>query len=151
MSNSKETIGATLAELTRQFPAAFSAEPAHVKPLKIGILRDIYAQSVVSHRRLAAAVRSYCNSVPYLKVSKEGAARFDLAGEPAGAVTAAEAESARNRLTTRAEAAAKPLGKTPTGSDADQPKPAPAHMPPGPKRLSLDDLKRAAAARKPSR
>jgi ProP effector len=151
MSNSKETIEATLAELTRQFPAAFSAEPAHVKPLKIGILRDIYAESVVSHRRLTAAMRSYCNGVHYLKGSKEGAARFDLAGEPAGAVTAAEAESARKRLTTRAEAAAKPAGETPEGSDADQPKPAPAHAPPGQKRLSLGDLKRAAAAGKPNR
>jgi hypothetical protein len=45
------------------------------------------AQSVVSHRRITAALRSYCNSLHYLKVSTECAVRVDLAGEPAGNVT----------------------------------------------------------------
>jgi sRNA-binding protein len=50
---------------------------------------------VLIRKNLTAAVRSYCNSVRYLKVSKEGASQFDLAGEPAGTVTEVEAESAR--------------------------------------------------------
>ena len=41
----------------RQFPGAFAAEPSKMRPLKLGILRDIFAYSVISHRRIAAALR----------------------------------------------------------------------------------------------
>jgi ProQ/FINO family len=35
-------------------------------------------KSAVSRRRITAALRSYCNSVHYLRVSTEGAVRIDL-------------------------------------------------------------------------
>jgi hypothetical protein len=66
------------------------------------------AQSVVSHRRITAALRSYCNSVHYFKVSTKGAVRVDLAGEPAGNVTAKEAEFVQRRLIAKKAAAGKP-------------------------------------------
>lgn len=88
-----DTIDAAVAELARQFPKTFATDPAQVRLLKLGILRDIYAQSVLSHRRISAALRSYCHSVQYLQASVEGAARLNLAGEPAGTVTAKEADS----------------------------------------------------------
>ena len=56
--------------------------------VKLGIKDDIYAQSAVSRRRITAALRSYCNSVHYLRASTEGAVRIGLTGEPAGTVTA---------------------------------------------------------------
>jgi sRNA-binding protein len=56
--------------------------------LKLCIKDDIYAQSAISRRRIKSALRSYCNSVHYLRASTEGAVRIDLTGEPAGTVTA---------------------------------------------------------------
>jgi ProP effector len=94
LSNRNAAIEATIAELVRQFPAAFAGEPSQVRPLKLGVLRDIFARSVISHRRITAALRSYCNSAHYLGASTVGAIQVDLAGAPAGNVTAKEAEYA---------------------------------------------------------
>src|ERR1700730_1563731 len=100
MSNRKVTI----AELVQQFPGAFSTEPAKVRPLKLGIRDDLYPQSVISHRRITAALRSYCNRVHYLKATMKGAVRIDIAGKPAGTVTADEAEHAKQKLAALAAA-----------------------------------------------
>jgi len=160
-----ETIGATIVELVRQFPETFASDPAQVRPLKLGILRDIYAQSVLSHRRISAALRSYCHSVQYLHASVEGAARLDLAGDPVGAVTAKEAESAQRRLVAKWKVSTKaasttvgtsatvasPRAPSPSGAGAERP--ARANLAvvapkPGHHRLGLADLKKAAMARK---
>jgi hypothetical protein len=39
-----------------QLSRAFATEPPQVRSLKLGILRDIFVQSVVSHRRRGGAV-----------------------------------------------------------------------------------------------
>jgi ProP effector len=145
-----------------------------VRPVKLGIRNDLYAQSAISHRRIAAALRTYCNSVGYLKASVEGAVRVDLAGQPAGAVTATEAHRARGALAAIAKASAKGGSKVaspqsgpkvPEGARMGQPSRPPAAPEgcnrepsstakaptPAPKRLSLRDLKLAAAARKTNR
>jgi sRNA-binding protein len=104
-----------------------------------------------------------------LKASTEGAVRIDLAGEPAGTVTATEARHARDGLAALAEAAVKgtkvacpPRGsQTPQGASTGRSSPpaaaskgsntsnrTPVTDTPGQNRLSLADLKRAAAARK---
>jgi ProP effector len=69
-----------------------------VAEAKRGIRDDLYRQSVISHRRITAPLRSYCNRVQYLKATMEGAVRIDLAGKPAGTVTAVEAEHAKQKL-----------------------------------------------------
>jgi sRNA-binding protein len=66
------------------FPAAFTLDRTLVRPVKLGIKDDLYGQCAISHRRITAALRSYCNSVHYLRASTEGAVRIDLAGDPAG-------------------------------------------------------------------
>jgi sRNA-binding protein len=48
-----------------------------------------------------------CRIVHYLRASTEGATRIDLAGEPAGTVTAAEARHATERLAVLAKVATK--------------------------------------------
>ena len=52
-----ETI---IAELVAAFPAAFTLDPTLVRPVKLGIKDGLYAQSPISHRRITAALRSYC-------------------------------------------------------------------------------------------
>jgi sRNA-binding protein len=167
MSNSATET--TIAELVVAFPAAFTHDPTLVRPVKLGIKDDIYTQSAISRRRITAALRSYCNSVHYLRVSTEGAVRIDLTGEPAGTVTTTEARHATERLALLVKVAAKRASKvagassgaqTPKGAGTESPRAATAApkariralaaepTTPGPKRLSLGDLKRAAAARK---
>ena len=175
MSNSATKAETAIAELVVAFPAAFTLDPTLVRPLKLGIKDDIYAQSAISRRHIKAALRSYCNSVHYLGASTEGAMRIDLTGEPAGTVTATEARHATERLAALAKVAAKRAskvastsrgGQTPKGAGTESPRAATATpkvgninnrtlaiepITPGPKRLSLADLKRAAAARKAMR
>jgi len=160
-----------IAELVAACPSAFTLDPTLVRPLKLGIKYDIFAQCAISRRRITAALRSYCNSVHYLRVSTEGAMRIDLTGEPAGAVTATEARHATERLAVLAKVAAKRAGKVASASKnaktpgTGKPSPRAATAAPkasdiskrtlpaepatsGQKRLTLGDLKRAAAARK---
>ena len=172
MSNSATKMETAIEELAAAFPAAFTLDPTLVRPVKLGIKDDIYAQSAVSRRRITAALRSYCNSVHYLRASTEGAVRIDLIGESVGTVTATEARHATERLAALAKVAAKRASKvaatstgaqTPKGAGTDSPQaatatPKPSNISnrtvateattPGQKRLSLGDLKRAAAARK---
>jgi ProP effector len=93
MSKSVGKVEITIAELVAAFPAAFTLDRTLVRPVKLGIKDDLYGQSAISHRRITAALRSYCNSVHYLRASTEGAVRIDLTGEPAGTVTAARIKS----------------------------------------------------------
>jgi sRNA-binding protein len=175
MSDSATKVGTAIAELAAAFPAAFTLDPTLVRPVKLGIKDDIYARSAVSRRRITAALRSYCNSVHYLRASTEGAVRIDLTGEPAGTVTATEARHATERLAALAKVAAKRATKVasasrgaqtlkgagtespraattvPKASDISKRTLAVEPTTPGPKRLSLGDLKRAAAARKATR
>jgi ProP effector len=118
----------------------------------------------------------YCNSAAYLQASTEGALRIDLAGMAAGEVTAKEAASALRRLAKIAKKATaennlkettKNMTETtiqPTHPSARQilgrdsanvaqvggAKAAATAVAPksGPRRLGLDDLRRAAQARK---
>jgi ProP effector len=178
MSNGATKVETAIAELAAVFPAAFTLDPTLVRPVKLGINGDIYAQFAISRHRIKAALRAYCNRVHYLRASTEGVMRIDLTGEPAGTVTATEARHATERLAVLAKVAAKRAGKiaaaaratqTPRGA-AGTGKPSPRAataapeasdiskraLPaepasPGQKRLSLGDLKRAAAARKAMR
>jgi ProP effector len=111
MSESATKVKATISELAAAFPAAFTLDPMLVRPVKLGIRNDLYGQSSISHRRITAALRAYCNSVQYLNASVEGAVRVDLAGEPAGAVTATEALHARKALAVITKATVKDTRK----------------------------------------
>jgi hypothetical protein len=98
VSDSVTKVEAAISELVAAFPATFTLDPKLVRPVKLGIKNDLYGQSAFSRRRITAALRAYCNSAPYLTASIEGTVRIDLAGEPAGAVTATEARHAREAL-----------------------------------------------------
>jgi ProP effector len=174
MSNSATKVETTIAELVAAFPAAFTLDPKLVRPLKLGIRDQLYGQSDLSRRCITAALRVYCKSVHYLKASKEGAVRIDLAGELAGIVTPTEAHHAKQALAALAKASAKDICKiasssggpkvlegvrtghppdrpnsvAPKGKDAGKGTSAAEAVAPGHKRLSLSDLKRAAAVRK---
>jgi ProP effector len=167
MSNSATKLQAAMIELAAAFPAAFTLDPTLVRPMKLGIKDDLNVRSAISHRRIKAALRSYCNSVHYLRASADGAVRIDLAGAPAGTVIATEALHAKEALATLAKPTVARVGNIPSGpknvpksavkaravatskaSDIDKPVLSTDPATSGPKRLSLGDLKRAATARK---
>ncbi|MEZ5601479.1 MAG: ProQ/FinO family protein [Candidatus Competibacteraceae bacterium] len=78
--------------LAETYPACFNSE--NPRPLKLGIHRDLMAagfEKAAVKRTLAR----YCNRPRYRKALRAGAIRIDLQGQPAGVVTAAEAETAR--------------------------------------------------------
>jgi ProP effector len=114
--------------LCERFPGTFVRNPAERQPLKRGIDRDLVARlsGIVSHRALKRMLGSYTTCPEYRAKLIKGAARIDLGGNPAGVVTAGEAAYA---LAPRAAKTSPP-------------------PPPKPKRMSLDDLRRAARQRK---
>jgi sRNA-binding protein len=96
MTISKDRIVAVIARLAAAFPQTFTAEK-HLphRPLKIGIAADIRAALAdLSRRALGTALAAYTKRLMYLQALTVGAPRVDLAGNPAGEVTAAEAEHA---------------------------------------------------------
>lgn len=101
--NAASAPPADLAPLLERFPDCFDwADP---KPLKIGIIEDVLASQAlgegVGMKALRQMLAGYCSRPRYLKTLREGAARVDLQGRPAGAVSAADAESARERRAAR--------------------------------------------------
>ncbi|PMS23893.1 prop effector [Trinickia dabaoshanensis] len=89
-----------IGKLQKRFPAAFPKNPAPKVPLKVGILADLIAQGAdlqLSEAEIREAVSTWCRGSRYWACLTDGAARVDLAGEPAGTVTARDAAFARNQ------------------------------------------------------
>jgi ProP effector len=137
-----QNVGAVLELLAEKWPACFSIYEQRRRPLKVGIHVDIVAvlDGAVTPTELSRALKAYASNKVYRARLSVGATRIDLAGEPAGVVTAAEAEHAVDKLaelkTTKKAALA-----------ATRSHPPPAEAPPK-KLLSLADLRIAARLRK---
>ena len=98
--------------LTDRFPECFNWN--RVRPLKIGIHQDLLAVLGEGFTRaeIKRLLGRYCNHVRYQRSLREGAVRIDLQGQPAGVVTAEEAEVARARLPGRTA----PTSQSPHGT-----------------------------------
>ena len=96
----KQDIDTALALLTEAFPQTFVLEKYRPhRPLKFGIAADIPARfPAVERRVLSAALSAYARRVMYLRALVAGAARVNLDGNPAGEVTARDAEYAAAKL-----------------------------------------------------
>jgi ProP effector len=132
---SKGKRRAALALLVASFPQAFSVNPKLRKPLKIGIDVDLITKldGAIQRRELGFVLTAHCDSISYLRNCSIGVERIDLDGNPAGTVSEREAAYAVDKLAKKRAAATTP-----------QLPPAKA----APPKLSLADLKRAAAMRK---
>jgi sRNA-binding protein len=120
--------------LCERFPQTFARNPAERRPLQRGIGREtwILLAGEVGRHALKRVLLAYVTCSEYRVAVVEGAARIDLDGRPSGAVTANEAAQARRP---------QPAKTTPM--------PPPASTPSSqPKRLSLEDLRKAARERK---
>jgi ProP effector len=123
--------------LTESFPKCFSVYQGRRRPLKLKIHLDIQAalDGAITPAELSKALGIYCSNNVYLGHTRKGAWRLDLDGNPAGIVTADEEAHARATL---AGIRAKQEARAVTAKAAALPR----------KRLSLNDLKVAALARK---
>jgi sRNA-binding protein len=154
MTEHDAKIEQVVRDLVAAFPAAFSAEPRHVRPLAIGIRQQIYARCSFSHshRSVGDALRRYTKCAAYLATIIEGAVRVDLDGASSGNVTAMEAAHAAERITRPSVAAGKPKAaikpNAPAKANISQTPANRDDAKPGPRRLSLADLRQAAAARR---
>jgi ProP effector len=120
--------------LCERFPGTFARDSAGRQPLKRGIDSDLVARlDGISRSAIKRVLGAYVASPEYRARLIEGAVRIDLDGNPAGVVTAGEA----------AYALAPRSAKTPP---APPPPASPASS--QPKRLGLEDLRRAARLRK---
>lgn len=81
------------------FPLCFLPRKMPKRPLKIRIDQDIrLALPELARGDMALAMADYCGGPTYLRAMIVGAERIDLNGNPAGTVTAEEAEYAAGRL-----------------------------------------------------
>jgi ProP effector len=93
----------TLDWLITHFPTTFSRKPKEVKPLKIGILEDIYLFydtlkfPEVEKQAIKHAIQHYSASTVYLACQKEDQARVDLYGQEVGLVNKEQAKYAQER------------------------------------------------------
>jgi hypothetical protein len=82
--------------LLARYPAAFRAEGAEVRPLKIGIDRDLQQALDVNPAVLRTVLGGYTRRRAYrAALAAPGAMRVDLAGQPVEPVTAAHQQWAR--------------------------------------------------------
>jgi ProP effector len=133
MTPDRHGIRPVLELLVSRWPACFSIFEQHRKPLKIGIHADslMALDGAVTVDKLSIALACYVANKAYRAKLIAGAIRVGLDGAPAGIVTEKQA----------ARPASKPAARTNSTP--------PANMPiTTPKRLSLADLRAAAAARR---
>jgi len=120
----------TLPALIETYPACFDGE--NPRPLKLGIHRDLMAAGF-EKAAVKRALVCYCNRPRYRKALRAGAIRIDLQGQPAGVVTAAEAETARADLAAwtarKADRPAPPRPAESTSPANDTPLPQEALVP----------------------
>jgi ProP effector len=89
--------------LIEHFPAAFFKKTRHIRPLKIGILEDIFDfchrldTPPFSKKALRNALTYYCTSPAYLNAQKANKARLDLFGNEMEIVTTEQAKYAKQR------------------------------------------------------
>jgi ProP effector len=96
-----------IATLAEWFPAAFFVFEQRRRPLKLGIDHDVAVATAgaITVAEIKGALRYYTGNAGYLRACRAGAARVDLNGNAAGAVTADEAAHARERLARRSQRA----------------------------------------------
>ncbi len=122
-SAAAQTLARTLLE---RYPAAFHAEAAAVRPLKIGMNHDIRQALDVAPRVVSEVLRGYTRRRAYrAALAVPGALRVDLHGQPVAPVAPAHqqwAQQGGRRPARQAGAATTPVGAAPAPTPAATPR-----------------------------
>jgi ProP effector len=154
MSKKRARSKAVISVLAAKFPKCFAVPDTRRRPLKVGIDADLLAAlgGAIRRTELIRALAMYCSSEGYLERVLTGAWRVDLQGKPAGVVSADDEKHAKAKqagIRARREAGMAAAITQAAASRAHEPAFAPKAEPgPGPKRLSLADLREAARRRR---
>ncbi|WP_236186198.1 ProQ/FinO family protein [Pseudomonas protegens] len=108
--------------LQKIFPLAFPRSPASKVPLKVGIYQDalLHLERLgVTPEQLKQAIATWCRGARYWSNLVESAVRVDLSGEPAGTVTAAQAQRANTRPARRTQERHQAKRPRPGSNDAE--------------------------------
>jgi ProQ/FINO family len=119
ISEAAQTLAHTLLE---RYPAAFCAEPAAVRPLKIGIDHDIRQALDVGPTVVSEVLRGYTRRRAYrAALAVPGAMRVDLDGQPVAPVTPVQQRWAQQgtRSTAPAAGATRASAATPPAPISD--------------------------------
>lgn len=86
--------------LHAKFPDCIGKDGVNSKrPLKIGIVRDLYAADLgISNAEVRNFLRAYTSGLKYLKSISKGGDRYDLAGQPCGVITPEQSTYAAEKL-----------------------------------------------------
>ena len=153
MSKKHARTKAVITVLAVKFPNCFAVPDTRRRPLKVGIDADLLAAlgDTIRRTELIRALAMYCSSEGYLERVLTGAWRIDLEGKLAGAVSADDEKHAKAKqagIRTRREAVMAAAITQAASSRAQGPSLALKAEPgPGPKRMSLADLREAARRR----
>ena len=100
MTIAKKDLRAALTCLAERFPQTFILEGYQPhRPLKVGIAADLMARCAeLDRRELSAVLSAYTQRIMYRKAMVAGSTRVDLDGNPAGEVSARDAEHAVAKL-----------------------------------------------------
>ena len=107
LENSKKDKRLVIEWLSESFPAAFFKKASQVKPLKLGILEDIFGfydcleAPPFSKRAIREALNYYSGSKVYLNCQKIESPRIDLYGNEVDVVTDEQAKYAHGKYQTR--------------------------------------------------
>jgi len=110
-----------IGKLQRRFPLAFPKNPAPKVPLKVGVIDDLFAQASdigLTETEIREAIKVWCRGARYWSCLVEDAARVDLAGNPTGNVTAADAGRARHLEARRTARASTPSASSASSEPA---------------------------------
>ena len=122
-SAAAQTLARTL---LKRYPAAFHAEGAAVRPLKIGIDHDIRQALDVAPRVVGEVLRGYTRRRAYrAALAVPGALRVDLHGQPVAPVAPEHqqlAQQGARRPARQAGAATTPVGAAPAPTPAAMPR-----------------------------
>ncbi len=144
-SQERVDIPAVVRLLAELCPKVIFVYEGRRRPLAIRIRNQLIAKAAITPEELKLALQSYCGSDGYLRaMSRPGAQRIDLEGNPVGAVTPEQAAGAAKGLAAR-------LARRKARKAEERPRPvhsSPAPMSERPKRLGLADLKMHALARR---
>jgi ProQ/FINO family len=117
ISEAAQTLAHTLLE---RYPAAFCAEPAAVRPLKIGIDHDIRQALDVGPTVVSEVLRGYTRRRAYrAALAVPGAMRVDLDGQPVAPVTPGQQRRAQQGTRSTAPGATRASAATPPAPISD--------------------------------
>jgi sRNA-binding protein len=153
--------GVVISELARKYPATFVGNRRKVhRPLMIGIGMALINAGALAEENVNAVLRTYTARLSYQRALALGGPRYDLGGNPFGAVTEQQRKFAQAKVETKLKLVAARLAQRSNGHappkdpnattlvPVPEPEPAPVVSPAPKAKLSLGDLRRLGAERR---